>query len=162
LAIAWAVAEHLEEVTRCRALFATHYHELTDLGEQSEHVVNRSVSAREHNGDVVFLHRVVSGAASRSYGVAVAKLAGLPESVLARARAILAGLEGSAVEETSPRRKPKRRGSARQLDLFGVQGEQPSVDPAMREVIDTLRAVDVERLSPLDALTLLAKLKRRL
>lgn len=161
LAIAWAVAEHLEEVTRCRALFATHYHELTDLGEQSEHVVNRSVSAKEHNGDVVFLHRVVSGAASRSYGVAVAKLAGLPESVLARARAILAGLEGTAVEESAPRRKPKRRTNTRQLDLFGGSAEAPEQVGA-REVLDTLRAVDVERLSPLEALTLLAKLKRRL
>ena len=162
LAIAWAVAEHLEEVTRCRALFATHYHELTDLGEQSEHVVNRSVSAKEHNGDVVFLHRVVAGAASRSYGVAVAKLAGLPESVLARARAILAGLEGTAVEEASPRRKPKRRTNTRQLDLFGGASVESAADPAGREVLDTLRAVDVERLSPLEALTLLAKLKRRL
>lgn len=162
LAIAWAVAEHLEEVTRCRALFATHYHELTDLGEQSEHVANHSVSAREHNGDVVFLHRVVAGAASRSYGVAVAKLAGLPESVLARSRAILAGLEGSPVEETSPRCKPKRRPNTRQLDLFGAGGEARGEEPSGREVIDTLRAVDVERLSPLEALTLLAKLKRRL
>lgn len=162
LAIAWAVAEHLEEVTRCRALFATHYHELTDLGEQSEHVVNRSVSAKERDGDVVFLHRVVSGAASRSYGVAVAKLAGLPESVLARARAILAGLEGSAVEEASPRRKPRRRANTRQLDLFGAVAGETAVDTGAREVIDTLRAVDVERLSPIEALTLLAKLKRRL
>lgn len=162
LAIAWAVAEHLEEVTRCRALFATHYHELTDLGEQSEHVVNRSVSAKEHNGDVVFLHRVVSGAASRSYGVAVAKLAGLPESVLARARAILAGLEGTAVEESAPRRKPKRRANTRQLDLFGSSHAEAPEQVGAREVIDTLRAVDVERLSPLEALTLLAKLKRRL
>lgn len=162
LAIAWAVAEHLEEATRCRALFATHYHELTDLGEQSEHVVNRSVSAKEHNGDVVFLHRVIAGAASRSYGVAVAKLAGLPESVLARARAILGALEGTAVEETSPRRKPKRLPNTRQLDLFGSSPVTSSIEPAAQEVLDTLRAVDVERLSPLEALTLIAKLKRRL
>jgi DNA mismatch repair protein MutS len=120
------------------------------------------VSAKEHNGDVVFLHRVVAGAASRSYGVAVAKLAGLPESVLARARAILAGLEGSTVEDASPRRKPKRRGDTRQLDLFGAASAEQDSDPVSREVIDTLRAVDLERLSPLDALTLLAKLKRRL
>jgi DNA mismatch repair protein MutS len=161
LAIAWAVAEHLEEVTRCRALFATHYHELTDLGEQSEHTVNHSVSAREHEGEIVFLHRVVAGSASRSYGVAVAKLAGLPEAVLARARAILAGLEGGVVEETAPRRKPRRRPASRQLDLFGAVAA-PEHNTSEREVLDTIRAVDVERLAPLDALGLLAKLKRRL
>lgn len=161
LAIAWAVAEHLEEVTRCRALFATHYHELTDLGEQSEHTANHSVSAREHEGEIVFLHRVVSGAASRSYGVAVAKLAGLPETVLARARAILAGLEGGEVDVSSPRRKPRRRPASRQLDLFAAPATAEHT-PSEREVLDTLKAVDVERLAPLDALGLLAKLKRRL
>ncbi len=161
LAIAWAVAEHLEEITRCRALFATHYHELTELGEQSEHTANRSVSAREHDGEIVFLHRVVQGAASRSYGVAVAKLAGLPEAVLARARAILVGLEGGEVDTTSPRRKPRRRPASRQLDLFG-SASVPVPNTSEREVLDTLKAVDIERLAPLDALGLLAKLKRRL
>ena len=92
LSIAWAVAEYLDEAIGCRALFATHYHELTALGEGSRHAANYSVSAREQNGDVVFLHRLVAGAASRSYGVAVAKLAGLPETVLARARALLVDL----------------------------------------------------------------------
>ena len=123
LAIAWAVAEHLDEAIGCRALFATHYHELTTLAETSDHVANYCVTARELDDDVVFLHRLVPGAASRSYGVAVAKLAGLPESVLARARALLGTLEagGSAPSGSGPRRK--RRPSASQLDLFAPAAE---------------------------------------
>ncbi|MBM4363943.1 MAG: DNA mismatch repair protein MutS, partial [Deltaproteobacteria bacterium] len=93
LAIAWAVAEYLDEAARCRTLFATHYHELTALGAGSPHVANVSVSAEESGDDIVFLHRLERRAASRSYGVAVARLAGLPESVLARARAVLGELE---------------------------------------------------------------------
>src|SRR5262249_34715282 len=102
LSIAWAVAEYLDEAVGCRALFATHYHELTALAEASSHVANYSVSARELEGDVVFLHRLTRGAASRSYGVAVAKLAGLPESVLARARAILTTLEAGGHASAQP------------------------------------------------------------
>lgn len=96
LSIAWAVAEHLHDVVGCRALFATHYHELTDLTASCASAENHSVSAREHDGTIVFFHKVQRGAASRSYGVACAKLAGLPEPVLARARAILGSLERGA------------------------------------------------------------------
>ncbi len=104
LAIAWAVAEHLHDVVACRAMFATHYHELTALAATREGTCeNWSVSAREHQGDVVFLHKLQRGPASRSYGVACAQLAGLPELVLARARAILAGLEsGGALPNGGP------------------------------------------------------------
>src|SRR5690606_29529854 len=112
-------------------------------------------------GEIVFLHRVVEGAASRSYGVAVARLAGLPETVLARARAILSGLEGTPVAEELPRRKPRKYSSQRQLDLFG-SGSPDASTPLEREVLDTLRTVDAERLSPIDAHALLMKLKRRL
>src|SRR5208282_1324646 len=93
LAIAWAVAEHLHDVIGCRALFATHYHELTGLADTRDGCENWSVSAREHQGEVVFLHKLQRGVASRSYGVACARLAGIPEPVLARARAILGDLE---------------------------------------------------------------------
>src|SRR5207302_7489313 len=96
LAIAWAVAEHLHDAIGCRAMFATHYHELTELAATHLGCENWSVSAREHAGDIVFLHKLQRGAASRSYGVACAKLAGLPELVLARARAILDELERGA------------------------------------------------------------------
>jgi DNA mismatch repair protein MutS len=157
LAIAWAVAEYLDEAIGCRALFATHYHELTALAESSRHVANYSVSAREQEGDVVFLHRLVRGAASRSYGVAVAKLAGLPESVLARARALLATLEsGGAAGERG--RKP-RAVNADQLALFTPP--DPSSGLAA-EVLETLRALDVDRLTGIEALQLIARLKGKL
>ena len=151
LAIAWAVAEHLDEAVGCRALFATHYHELTALADVSVHAENFSVSAREVGDDVVFLHQLVPGAASRSYGIAVAKLAGVPESVLARARAVLAKLERGGAAPSSKRKD--------QLDLFAPKGPE---DAAGSEVLETLKQVDVDRLTPLDALTLLAKLKQKL
>jgi DNA mismatch repair protein MutS len=159
LAIAWAVAEYLDQAVRCRTLFATHYHELTALAETSEHVRNVSVSAEESGGDVVFLHRLVKGPASRSYGVAVAKLAGLPESVLARARALLEMLEAGGSTSGAPVSPAKRAQSKPQLDLFGAG---PALGGNEREVLDTLRGVDVERLTPLDALSLVARLKTRL
>jgi DNA mismatch repair protein MutS len=157
LAIAWAVAEHLDDVIKCRALFATHYHELTKLGEESVHAANYSVSARELNEDIVFLHRLVAGAASRSYGVFVAQLAGLPEVVLARARALLASLE--AGQHLEGKASPKNRSrSKNQLDLFApaaaAKGEA--------EAAQTLRALDVDRLTGLEALGLLAQLKEKL
>ncbi len=96
LAIAWAVAEHLHDAVGCRALFATHYHELTELSKHGPGVANYSVAAREHGDDVVFLHKLARGPASRSYGIAVARLAGVGEGVLARAKAILASLEAGA------------------------------------------------------------------
>jgi DNA mismatch repair protein MutS len=162
LAIAWAVTEHLDEVVSCRALFATHYYELTGLIDASEHAANHSVSARELGDDVVFLHRLVKGPANRSYGVAVAKLAGLPESVLARARAVLASLEKGAGPPGEPRAKPpakqRRRSDGDQMELFAPPPAAPSVD---HEVLETIRALDVDRLTPLDALALLAQLKSR-
>ncbi|MGE0322325.1 MAG: DNA mismatch repair protein MutS [Polyangiaceae bacterium] len=159
LAIAWAVAEHLDEAIGCRALFATHYHELTELGQNSEHVANHSVSARELDGDIVFLHRLVSGAASRSYGIAVAKLAGIPEAVLGRARGLLESFESGQREATAgDAPMPKKHRARPQLDLFAA----PEPDAKGHEVLDTLRNVDVDRLTPLDALKLLARLKKKL
>jgi len=160
LAIAWAVAEYLDEAVRCRTLFATHYHELTALTDSSEHAENVSVSAEEVAGDVVFLHRLVRGPASRSYGVAVAKLAGLPESVLARSRALLERLESGASQPAAPiTAKTRTRPDNPQLDLF-AGGAGPSTGE--REVLDTIAGTDVERITPLDALGLLARLKARL
>ena len=93
LAIAWAVAEYLHDVIGCRAMFATHYHELCELAALRSGVRNYNVAAREYGEGMVFLHKLVEGGANRSYGVAVAKLAGVPEIVLARARAVLSLLE---------------------------------------------------------------------
>ena len=161
LAIAWAVAEYLDEAVRCRTLFATHYHELTALADTSEHVRNVSVSAEEAAGDIVFLHRLVGGPASRSYGVAVAKLAGLPESVLARSRGLLEMLEsGGTTSGTAPAPLPAKQGrKTPQLDLFAPGAPANGNE---REILDTLRGVEVERLTPLDALSLVARLKGRL
>ena len=99
LSIAWAAIEHLHEVNRCRGLFATHYHELTALGDRLDRVANATVRVTEWNGEVVFLHEVVPGAADRSYGIQVAKLAGLPPAVVERARAILGELEKTEREK---------------------------------------------------------------
>ncbi|MBK9263901.1 MAG: DNA mismatch repair protein MutS [Polyangiaceae bacterium] len=158
LSIAWAVAEHLYDAVRCRALFATHYHELTEIAQQGPGIANWSVSAREHGGDVVFLHKLVRGPASRSYGIAVARLAGVPEPVLARAKAILSTLEAGAAlpsgHHATMRGRTKNGGV--QLDLFAPsKAPETKANPAL----DMLRAVDIERLTPLDALTFVAKLK---
>jgi DNA mismatch repair protein MutS len=161
LAIAWAVAEHLHDTIACRAMFATHYHELTDVAALREGTCeNWSVSAREHEGDVVFLHKLQRGAASRSYGVACARLAGLPEAVLARARAMLGELErGAALPSGAPSSlRVRSRAGRSQLDLFdGSGGPAP---PPPNPALETLRAVDVDRLTPLEALQLVASLKR--
>ncbi|WP_437580519.1 DNA mismatch repair protein MutS [Sorangium sp. So ce887] len=159
LAIAWAVAEHLLDAIGCRALFATHYHELTELSSRAPGIANYSVAAREHGDDVIFLHKLEAGPASRSYGVAVARLAGVPEGVLARARAILATLESGAALPGGKHAslRGRTRGGAAQLDLFVPA--QAAVAPEQAAVIETLRAVDVDRLAPLDALRLVAKLK---
>jgi DNA mismatch repair protein MutS len=152
LAIAWAVAEHLHDTIACRAMFATHYHELTELASSRAPTCESwSVSAREHDGDIVFLHRLQRGAASRSYGIACARLAGVPEPVLARARALLAELERGGAGSVGSRPKVERA----QLGLFEA-GTQSPPHPAL----ESLRSVDVDRLTPLEALQLVASLKK--
>jgi DNA mismatch repair protein MutS len=162
LAIAWAVAESLHDVIGCRSMFATHYHELTELAASRRGLENWSVTAREHAGEIVFLHKLVRGAASRSYGVACARLAGLPEPVLARAKAILDDLEHGATLPSGGRGAPRAetRSARDQLDLFGgsaVAGDPHGVERSA--ALETLRAVDVDRLTPLEALQLVATLK---
>lgn len=125
LSIAWSVAEHLHDVTGCRTLFATHYHELTDLARTRPAVTNCNVAVREWNDEVIFLRKIIEGPADQSYGIQVARLAGLPETILKRAREILANLEGSELTaEGKPalaekRKRPhKLRAFTDQLDLF--------------------------------------------
>lgn len=157
LSIAWAVAEHLAQVVRCRTLFATHYHEMTALANDP-HIANHSVSARELDGDIVFLHRLVQGPASQSYGVAVARLAGLPRSVLARADELLSGFESGEPKAAGRQRSRAPKAPPNQLSLF----HPGSVSSTETLVLQRLRSVEVERMSPIEALTLLADLKGRL
>jgi DNA mismatch repair protein MutS len=154
LAIAWAVAEHLHDSTRARVLFATHFHELTDLARERPRVKNLSMAVREWGGEVIFLRRVTDGAASRSYGIEVARLAGLPDSIIVRAREILGNLERGELDESGAARIAHHAGVASpQMGLFA---------PAESRVLDELRALDVERMAPLDALNLLAGIVARL
>ncbi|MDF1811673.1 MAG: DNA mismatch repair protein MutS [Verrucomicrobiales bacterium] len=110
LSIAWSVSEHLHDSVKARTLFATHYHELTELAESRRGVKNYSVAVREWNDQIIFLHQIVPGAANRSYGIQVARLAGLPDSIVSRAKEILSGLEGgAAIPVTQEVEKPKRK-----------------------------------------------------
>jgi DNA mismatch repair protein MutS len=150
ISIAWAVAEHLHEAPeRPRTLFATHYHELTALAAERPRVRNLSVGVAEWKGTIVFLRQIVPGPASRSYGVEVAALAGVPASVVERARAVLARLETREHAAPYPGPDARAASTASQLSLFG------SPDGQLRR---ELAALDPERLTPLEALAILARL----
>jgi DNA mismatch repair protein MutS len=156
LSLAWAVAEHLASGSRARpkTIFATHYHELTDLADALPSVANFHVVVREWKDDIVFLRKVTPGRSDRSYGIQVARLAGLPPAVVTRARDILNGLE----------RDELSRGGRPTLSAEGVQNRQlglfQAADPPQSPVIARLRAVDIDHLTPIQALTLLAELKQ--
>ncbi|MGE0829548.1 MAG: DNA mismatch repair protein MutS [Hyphomonadaceae bacterium] len=155
LAIAWATAEHLHDVNRCRAVFATHYHELTVLPERLAACANAHLRAKEWKGDLIFLHEVSPGAADRSYGIQVAKLAGAPKRALERARAVLTRLEAG--------RGGKFSGLTEELPLFSdahSPAHEPEPEPS--EVEAALRGADLDGLSPRAALDFLYALKEKL
>jgi DNA mismatch repair protein MutS len=147
LAIAWAVAEHLHEANRCRAVFATHYHELTRLADKLEAGANAHLRAKEWKGDLVFLHEVSPGPADRSYGIQVAKLAGLPKSAVERARAVLARLEANG--------GATRVEIAEDLPLFA----QVMAETAPAPLEAALAEINPDNLSPKEALEVLYRLK---
>ncbi|MFC2969974.1 DNA mismatch repair protein MutS [Acidimangrovimonas pyrenivorans] len=159
LSIAWAVLEHLHDVNRCRALFATHYHEMTALAQKLDGVENATVAVREWEGEVIFLHEVLKGAADRSYGVQVARLAGLPEAVVHRARTVLDALE-----------KGEREGGAAKqaliddLPLFAATPPAPAprAPAETSQVENRLREIHPDELTPLDALRLIYELREGL
>jgi len=156
LSIAWATLEHLHDVNGCRALFATHYHELTQLAGKLKGVENATVAVREWEGEVIFLHEVIKGAADRSYGVQVAQLAGLPASVVARARVVLDALEKGDREGAA---KPKAL--IDDLPLFAAAPPPPPAAPAKPSAVeDMLQALHPDDLSPREALDLLYQLKQ--
>ena len=152
LSIAWATLEHLHEVNRCRALFATHYHEMTGLSEKLEGVANATVTVKEWDGDVIFLHEVKRGTADRSYGVQVARLAGLPKSVVERAKVVLEALEKGE-------REGKQKAVIDDLPLFSVTPTPAPQKTAPSEVEARLKDVMPDDLSPKDALDLIYELR---
>ena len=152
LSIAWATIEHLHETNRCRALFATHFHELTALAATLPRLFNATVRVKEWQGEVVFLHEVVPGAADRSYGIQVAKLAGLPPAVIERAKLVLAKLE--AEDRASPR-------GFDELPLFAAAPRPPSPRAAADTVIAVLAALHPDEMSPREALEALYALKAK-
>jgi DNA mismatch repair protein MutS len=151
LAIAWAVVEAMHDQMRCRTLFATHYHELTRLAGRLDSLSLHHVRAREWKGDLVLLHEVASGAADRSYGIAVAKLAGLPPSVVARAKAVLAKLEAG---------RDATGGIAAGLDDLPLFAATVDPEPASDAVASALDEIDPDRLTPREALEQLYRLKK--
>ena len=157
LALAWAIVEHLHEAIRARTLFATHYHQLTELSQRLKGVCNMNVAVREWHDEIVFLHKIVDGGTDRSYGIHVARLAGVPAALIDRARAILADIEKDA-EDLAPKiarggRKPAEPAGALQLGLF---------DRAQSEIEVEIAKLDVDRLTPIEALCLLRDFKQRL
>lgn len=151
VSIAWAVSEHLHNHVGSKTVFATHYHELTQLEDELPGVRNFNVAVEERGGGIRFLHRLRSGGADRSYGIEVGRLAGLPDTVLRRARALLAVLEGEQLAEAlagGPRRRATTPDT--QLPLFDTTGPHP--------VVERLRTIDVNKVTPLESLALLAEL----
>jgi DNA mismatch repair protein MutS len=158
LSIAWAAIEHLHEANKCRALFATHYHELTALSAKLPRLFNATVRVKEWHGEVVFLHEVLPGSADRSYGIQVAKLAGLPPSVVARAKSVLAKLEANDRGQTT-------RALVDDLPLFAVPSRaaaEPAPPNEAEQLIEALKALHPDELSPREALDALYALKAKL
>ena len=152
LSIAWATLEHLHEVNRCRALFATHYHEMTGLSEKLDGVANATVTVKEWEGDVIFLHEVKRGTADRSYGVQVARLAGLPETVVARAKVVLEALEKGE-------REGQRKFVIDDLPLFNAIPTPAPQKTAPSQVEARLKSIMPDDLSPKEALNLIYELR---
>lgn len=156
LSIAWAVAEHLHDLngTGTRTLFATHYHELTELEEQFDRVKNYNIAVKEWNDEIIFLRKLVKGGTNRSYGIQVARLAGIPEAVVRRAKKILARVEaGEHPRADNPAAAEKRSEPAKghvQLGLFS---------PMERKLVESLQLMDVSRMTPIDALNALNELQ---
>jgi DNA mismatch repair protein MutS len=154
LAIAWAAVEYIHSSTRAKTLFATHYHELTELADRLSGVKNFHVSVKESGGGIVFLRKVAEGAADKSYGIEVAKLAGLPNDVVTRAREVLAEhehVERKAVKHLAHDQSVEP--APMQLTIF---------TPLSQKIVERIKETDLNRLSPLEALNLLHELKKQM
>jgi DNA mismatch repair protein MutS len=153
LSLAWAITEHIANTIKCRTLFATHYHELTSLAELLANVRNYNVAVREWAGEVVFLHKIIPGGADKSYGIHVARLAGLPKDIIRRSGEILADLENTFATEAHGTQLAKHKTADNEEMLF-VQKN--------KTVLDKLRELDVDRLTPIEAINLLNEIKEQM
>lgn len=156
ISLAWSITEYLHDVIGCRTLFATHYHELTQLTETLKQCVNWNVAVREEADDVIFLHKIIPGSADKSYGIHVAQLAGVPRAVLERAKVILHTLETDHIDDTGKTKVPERQTKKKreqQLSLFDTE-EHP--------IIGEIRQLNVDELTPIAALQELHRLRERL
>ncbi len=153
LSLAWAITEYLANKIKCRTLFATHYHELTSLAELLTNVRNYNVAVREWAGEVVFLHKIIPGGADKSYGIHVAKIAGLPKDIIKRSTEILSELESSFAKEAHGTQLAKHKTAADE-DLLFVQKH--------KSVLDKLKETDPNRLTPIEAINLLNEIKEQM
>ena len=154
LALAWAITEHIANKLKCRTLFATHYHELTELAELFTNVKNCNVAVREWADEVVFLHKILPGGTDKSYGIHVAKLAGVPKSIVERSKEILEELESTFAKEATSRGLAKHKTKQPPQDILFVQKH--------KSVLEKLGATDVNNLTPIDAINLLNQIKKEI
>ncbi len=171
LSLAWAIAEHLHTQIGARSLFATHYHELTELANLLPGVKNASIAVKEYKSDVIFLRKLIDGAANRSYGIQVAKLAGLPQSVIDRAKQILGALEENGHREFANPDSGDKKASdmlpsaaghhVTQRSLFGNPDPLPQDASRMQNFIDEIRSLSLDAMTPIQALNLLYKLQKK-
>ena len=153
LSLAWAITEHLANAITCRTLFATHYHELTELGQLLANVKNLNVAVREWAGQVVFLHKIIPGGTDKSYGIHVAKLAGLPKSIITRSGEILKDLESTFAKEAAGDQLARHK-TVSEDELLFVERH--------KSVLDKLKDLDVNRLTPIEAINLLNEIRQEI
>ncbi len=154
LSLAWAITEHIATQLKCRTLFATHYHELTELSELFTNIKNCNVAVREWAGEVVFMHKIIPGGTDKSYGIHVAKLAGLPKSILQRSKEILKELESTFTKEAAGEHLAKNKTKEPDNDTLFVQKN--------KTVLDRLSSIDVNNLTPIEAINLLEQIKNEI
>ena len=154
LSLAWALAEHLQK-NKARTLFATHFHELTALAEEHSGVKNYNVAVKEWKDEIIFLHKIVPGSTDDSYGIYVAQLAGIPKNIIARSKKILAQLE---LKNNLKERMAKDKNAEMQLSFFSGN----TIDPEVEEVLDIIKEMDLDNITPLEAINKLQQLKERI
>jgi len=154
LSLAWALAEHLQK-NKARTLFATHFHELTSLAEEHSGVKNYNVAVKEWKDEIIFLHKIIPGSTDDSYGIYVAKLAGIPKKIIDRSKKILMQLE---LKTNLKERMPKQKDNETQLSFFSNNAP----DPTIEEIIDVIKSMDVNNLTPMAALNKLQELKEKI